>query len=154
MTSSGPQPPEDVARLCAACAVPIEVDEPLWVERPDGSLFSSTFAQLDDRWRAIHGRLWHVACVAGKLRQIPGRGSDAALTARVHDALYELNDCLAVVAGYASVIEAQLARLPALDRHASQRLAEINADVTRMHAALRRANAASRRVSSALQPPS
>jgi signal transduction histidine kinase len=153
MSSEFP-PPKDVGPLCAGCSRPVEVDEPLWIARPDGSLFSSTFAELDDKWRAIRGRLWHVACVAGKLRHIPGGGSDAALTGRVHDALHELNDFLTVAGGYASMLETQIAGLPANDQHAAERLGEINADVARMRQALGRANAASRRVSGALQPPS
>jgi hypothetical protein len=81
-------------------------------------------------------------------------GRDSASTGRVHDALYELDDFLAVASGYAGILETQIAGRPANNQHPAERLGEINVDVARMRRALVRVIEASRRVTVALQPRS
>jgi hypothetical protein len=50
--------------LCARCGERIGVYEPLWLERGDGSLCSSSYLNLDQHEWHERSRLWHHGCLA------------------------------------------------------------------------------------------
>lgn len=50
--------------VCARCGERIGIYEPLWLERADGTLCSSSYLNLGNHERSERARLWHPGCLA------------------------------------------------------------------------------------------
>jgi hypothetical protein len=153
MTGPEIEPPKAVGPRCDRCTNPIAADELVWVERPDGSLSLARLGGLDARLRAIKRRVWHHVCVAHEIERAFGAGKHAGHAVRAHDALHDLHEQLTALASYANLLERRCGSGSTRPGRAhGDELGEIDADFAQMQAAVKRAAAASRQLSAALQP--
>jgi hypothetical protein len=47
---------------CGGCGQPVAVDEPAWIEEPDGAVHPSSQRNFDAADRSHAWRIWHLAC--------------------------------------------------------------------------------------------